>query len=178
MLVYVRMCVCSFWMKILCKQRNEQRSIHGQCTYTNSCSTMYSESTRCKVRWGRRIGSRGELPTHAIAAAVVGPRFWLSPVDIAINFHAYLLFCRTSLIIKNKSIFNGVFEKQTLLVRASVRFGSSCFGIVRPEAISAQISGVKMLRVLLGVIYSFCFWLYFLFAPLIGHTTACWQGIQ
>lgn len=111
-------------MKILCKQNNVQPNIHGQCIYTNSCSTMYSESTRCKVSWGRQIGGR-EHPTHAIAAAavvVVGPRFWLSPVDIAINFHAYLLFCRTSLIIKNKSIFNGVFEKQTLFVRASVWF--------------------------------------------------------
>lgn len=80
-------------------------------------------------------------PTHAIAiavvavvaavaAAVVGPRFWLSPVDVAINFHAYLLFCRTSLIIKNKSIFNGVFEKQTLLDSSHSSFGSSYFGSV------------------------------------------------
>lgn len=166
-------------MKILCKQRNEQRSIHGQCTYTNSCSTMYSESTRCKLRWGRRTGGRGKLPTHAIAAAaaVVGPRFWLSPVDIAINFHAYLLFCRTSLIIKNKSIFNGVFEKQTLLVRASVRlvlfWGS--FGL---RQLARKLVALKCCVYCWVLFILFVFGFIFLFALLIGHTTACWQEIQ
>lgn len=175
--VLVGVRVCSFSMKILCKQSNVHPNIHGQCIYTSSCSTMYSESTRFKVWWGRQIRGR-ELPTHAIAAAaVVGPRFWLSPVDIAINFHAYLLFCRTSLIIKNKSIFNGVFEKQTLFGRASVWFvlflGS--FGL---RQLALKLVALKCCVYCWVLYILFVFGFIFLFARLIGHTTACWQGIQ
>lgn len=132
-----------------------------------------------KLLFHNVLGRRGKLPTHAIAAAaaVVGPRFWLSPVDIAINFHAYLLFCRTSLIIKNKSIFNGVFEKQTLLVRASVRlvlfWGS--FGL---RQLARKLVALKCCVYCWVLFILFVFGFIFLFALLIGHTTACWQEIQ
>jgi len=60
-----------------------------------------------------------------------------STVDVAINFHVYLLFCGTSLIIKNKSIFNGLFESREATIRrlfsGFVGFDSSyfagCFGL-------------------------------------------------
>lgn len=53
-------------------------------------------------------------------------------------------------------------------IRATVRSVRPISVRFWPEAISAQISGVKMLRVLLYIFF-FCL---FLFALLIGHTTA------